>query len=89
MPSPVSLNVNNFSFFRKVGDGIRKTGLGHFEDNKSPIILAILGGLSVSIIGIFVPPTMFWSEFEMETIAVPGTDLPQVWPQVNVGQMHE
>ena len=58
-------------------------GFGSFEDTDSPILLAALGGLCVSIIGILVPPSMFWSEYEIGSIAEPGKDLPYVWPQVS------
>lgn len=70
------------SFFRRLGNGVGKVGLGHFEDTESPIMLAALGGLCVSVIAVLVPPTMFWAELEMETIASPGKDLPHIWPQV-------
>ncbi len=69
--------------FRRIGKGVKFIGLGHFEDTKSPIILAALGGVCVSVIGVLVPPTMFWAEFEIGSIAEPGKDLPHIWPQVN------
>ena len=69
--------------FRKVGKGVHALGLGHFEDTKSPVILCALGGLCISILGVLVPPTMFWAEFEIGSIAEPGKDLPHIWPQVN------
>ncbi len=68
--------------FRKVGKGVSLIGLGHFEDSQYPIILAALGGVCVSVIGVLVPPTMFWSEFEIGSIAEPGKELPHIWPQV-------
>ncbi|CAM9780961.1 unnamed protein product [Pylaiella littoralis] len=69
------------SMFRKVGKGVSILGLGHFEDTKSPIILCALGGLCVSVLGVLVPPSMFWAEFEIGSIAEPGRDLPHIWPQ--------
>lgn len=75
--------LNTFSMFRKVGKGVSLLGLGHFEDTKSPVILCALGGLCVSILGVLVPPSMFWSEFEIGSVAEPGRELPHIWPQVN------
>ena len=72
--------------FRKVGKGVHALGLGHFEDTKSPIILCALGGLCISILGVLVPPTMFWAEFEIGSIAEPGKELPHVWPPVSRGR---
>lgn len=68
--------------FRKIGKGVGFIGLGHFEDTHSPIILCALGGLCVSVLGVLVPPTMFWAEFEIGSIAEPGKELPHIWPQV-------
>lgn len=61
---------------------MNKTGLGQFADTKYPVVLAALGGLCASVIGVLVPPTMFWSELEIASIAEPGKDLPNIWPQV-------
>ncbi|CAM9371506.1 unnamed protein product [Ectocarpus sp. 6 AP-2014] len=72
------------SVFRKIGKGVSILGLGHFEDTKSPIILCALGGLCVSALGVLVPPSMFWAEFEIGSIAEPGKDLPHIWPQGGV-----
>ncbi|CAM9352397.1 unnamed protein product, partial [Hapterophycus canaliculatus] len=69
------------SMFRKVGKGVSLLGLGHFEDTHSPIVLCALGGLCVSVLGVLVPPTMFWAEFEIGSIAEPGKALPHIWPQ--------
>ncbi|CAM9537552.1 unnamed protein product [Ascophyllum nodosum] len=68
------------AIFRGVAKGVERIGLGDFETTNRPIVLAALGGLSISILGVLVPPTMFWSEFEIGVIAEPGTDLPHVWP---------
>lgn len=76
---------NNFRMFRKVGEGVSRLGLGHFEDTRSPIMLCALGGFCVSALGVLVPPTMFWSKVEIGSIAEPGRDLPHIWPQVNRG----
>ncbi|CAN0041542.1 unnamed protein product, partial [Sphacelaria rigidula] len=68
------------SFFRRVGKGVGAIGLGHFENPPAPVILCALGGLSISIIGVLVPPSMFWAEFEIGSIADPSKELPHVWP---------
>lgn len=60
-----------------------KLGLGYnFEITTCPILMCAVGGLFVGTIGVLVPPTMFWSEGEINTLAVPGTDLPHMLPQV-------
>ena len=82
-PRPSPCFLNQISLFRSVGKGVKKIGLGHFEDTKSPVILAALGGLCISTIGVLVPPSMFWAEFEMKSIAEPGRALPHIWPQVS------
>ena len=61
---------------------MKLTGFGYFEDTKSPILLAAMGGFCISIIGVLVPPTMFWAEYEIGCIADPRKDLPLIWPQV-------
>lgn len=77
-----SRDESKTSVFRSVGKGMNKTGLGQFADTKYPVVLAALGGLCASVIGVLVPPTMFWSELEIASIAEPGKDLPNIWPQV-------
>ena len=77
--------VHLYRIFRGVAKGVERIGLGDFETTNRPIVLAALGGLSISILGVLVPPTMFWSEFEIGVIAEPGTDLPHVWPPVGSG----
>lgn len=79
-----SLLADNRSMFRRVGKGVKVMGLGNFDDTRSPVILAALGGLCVSVIGVLVPPTMFWSEFEIASIAEPGKPLPHIWPPVSL-----
>ena len=71
-----------YSLFRGVAKGVKRVGLGNFETTSRPILLAALGGLLVSTLGILIPPSMFWSESETGVIAEPGTDLPHIWPQV-------
>lgn len=62
---------------------VHKIGLGHFEDTPKPVILATLGGLLIGIIGVLVPPSMFWAEFEIGSIADEKVPLPHVWPPVS------
>jgi len=51
-----------------------KTGL-----NKSPIILATIGGFIIGWIGVIYPQTLFWSEGEMQTVLDRGiTPLPHI-----------
>ncbi|CAM9963270.1 unnamed protein product, partial [Choristocarpus tenellus] len=73
------------SLHRTIAKCLHAVGLGNFEDTQRPVVLAALGGLFVAMIGIIFPPTMFWSEFEIEALAVPGTRLHNVWPQVRCG----
>ena len=41
----------------------------------------LLGGLLVGILGVLVPPTMFWGEYEIQTLADPiHRPLPHIWP---------
>lgn len=61
---------------------VKAIGFGDFDTTNRPIVLIALGGLFVSILGVFMPPTMFWSEYEVGAIAEPGKDLPYVWPPV-------
>lgn len=41
----------------------------------------MLGGFLIGIIGIFLPPVMFWGEFEISTLADPSKPLPHIWPK--------
>lgn len=54
--------------------------LGITDDH--PIKLSIIGGIGVCTLGILVPHTFFWGEFEMQTIGSlsPAADLPHIWP---------
>lgn len=64
-----------------MGKGVHRIGLGHFEDTHAPVLLAALGGMCISVVGVLVPPSMFWAEFEMDSIAEPGKPLAHIWPQ--------
>ena len=41
----------------------------------------MLGGFLIGVIGIFLPPVMFWGEFEIGTLADPNKPLPHIWPK--------
>lgn len=51
-----------------------------------PIIRAVVGGVGISIIGVFIPHTLFWGEFEFQTLsrASPSSTLPHVWPTTGI-----
>lgn len=42
----------------------------------------VIGGFLIGIIGVLLPPTMFWGEFEINTLANPLRPLAHIWPQV-------
>ena len=54
------------------------------QEHHTPIKSGLLGGLIVGVIGVLVPPTMFWGEYEIQTIADPSKGLPHIWPQGGV-----
>jgi hypothetical protein len=58
-------------------------GLGSFEDRyaRTPVALAAAGGLVIALIGVLLPPTMFWSEIEITTLAGESLPLPHIFPQ--------
>ena len=50
----------------------------------SPIPRAILGGFGICAIGLAIPQSLFWGEYELEKIAVAADsvrDLPHLWPK--------
>jgi len=51
-------------------------------DNKYAILRAILGAIVITIIGLFIPQTLFWSEEEFEVIvtSAPSSELQHVFP---------
>lgn len=50
------------------------------HEHHTPVRSGLLGGLLVGILGVLVPPTMFWGEFEIQTLADPSRRLPHIWP---------
>lgn len=52
-----------------------------FVESKRPIFTGMFAGLTFGLIGVFLPPTMFWGEFEMRTVADDSVELEHVWPK--------
>ena len=52
------------------------------QEHHTPVASGLVGGFLIGLIGIFLPPTMFWGEFEIRTLANPGkVALPHIWPK--------
>ena len=51
------------------------------QEHKTPVACGTLGGLLVGILGVLLPPTMFWGEFEINTLIDNSRPLPHVWPK--------
>lgn len=51
-----------------------------FHEHHTPVRSGLLGGLLIGILGVLIPPTMFWGEFEIQTLADPSRRLPHIWP---------
>ncbi|KAK9821879.1 hypothetical protein WJX74_008487 [Apatococcus lobatus] len=52
------------------------------QEHHTPVASGMVGGFLIGLIGIFLPPTMFWGEFEIRTLANPGeVALPHIWPK--------
>jgi len=66
-------------FHFKVMGTFKKFGL--LEDKKA-IFRAIVGACVIVPIGMFIPQTMFWGEYEFQAISTmsPAADLDHVWP---------
>ncbi|GMH39649.1 hypothetical protein BSKO_07547 [Bryopsis sp. KO-2023] len=50
-------------------------------ESKRPILTGMAGGFVFGVIGIFLPTTMFWGEFEMKTVADTSVPLEHIWPK--------
>lgn len=50
-------------------------------ESERPILSGMFGGLLFGLIGVFLPTTLFWGEFEMQTIADDSVPLNHVWPK--------
>lgn len=51
------------------------------QEHKTPVKSGFVGGVLIGLIGIFLPPTMFWSEFEISNMANTAHPLTHVWPE--------
>ena len=58
----------------------------HLLESKNTIKRALLGATGIVFLGLLVPQTMFWGEFEIGTIITmgPAKSLPNVWPTTGV-----
>jgi H+/Cl- antiporter ClcA len=58
---------------------------GKFQllDNKNAVYRGLAGATVVCLLGMLIPQTMFWGEFEFQTIATMGntSELVHIWPQ--------
>ncbi|CDF37125.1 unnamed protein product [Chondrus crispus] len=56
--------------------------LDQFNISSDPLKLSIFGGVGVVTLGLLIPQTFFWGEFEMQTIGSlsPASSLPHIWP---------
>ncbi|CAL8470569.1 g10111 [Coccomyxa elongata] len=51
------------------------------HEHHAPVKCGVIGGFLIGIIGVLLPPTMFWGEFEINTLANPSSPLAHIWPQ--------
>ncbi|KAK9806589.1 hypothetical protein WJX73_005358 [Symbiochloris irregularis] len=51
------------------------------HEHKAPVSCGFVGGFLVGLIGILLPPTMFWGEYEINTLADQSRPLPHIWPR--------
>lgn len=54
------------------------------QEHHTPVRSGALGGLVIGVIGVLLPPVMFWGEFEIGTLAAPSAALPHIWPKGGV-----
>merc|ERR1719502_971153 len=53
--------------------------------NQDHILKGLIGGIAIGVIGVLFPETLFWAEYEAQTIISGGADpLPHVNPRVGV-----
>eukprot|EP00579_Thalassiosira_antarctica_P000987 CAMPEP_0201868202 /NCGR_PEP_ID=MMETSP0902-20130614/2191_1 /ASSEMBLY_ACC=CAM_ASM_000551 /TAXON_ID=420261 /ORGANISM="Thalassiosira antarctica, Strain CCMP982" /LENGTH=721 /DNA_ID=CAMNT_0048393519 /DNA_START=46 /DNA_END=2211 /DNA_ORIENTATION=- len=69
------------NFHWRLMDFFRMLGLLD-DENTYAVPRVLLGACGVVIIGMLVPQTMFWGEFEVGVLATlsPASELPHVWP---------
>ncbi len=58
--------------------------LMQLQEHHTPVRSGLFGGFVIGVIGVLLPPVMFWGEFEIGTLAAPSTALPHIWPKGGV-----
>jgi H+/Cl- antiporter ClcA len=58
------------------------------DDRKTPVACGVLGGLAIGTVGMLLPPTLFWGEYEIKTLADASLALPNIWPKGGVWSLH-
>jgi len=58
--------------------------LMHLQEHHTPVRSGLFGGFVIGVVGVLLPPVMFWGEFEIGTLAAPSTALPHIWPKGGV-----
>lgn len=54
------------------------------DEHATPVPCGLLGGFIVGVVGMLLPPTMFWGEFELKSWANSSIPLAHVWPQSGI-----
>ena len=54
------------------------------DEHSAPTACGALGGFVIAVTGMLLPPTMFWGEFELRSMADPTIPLPHIWPRGGV-----
>jgi H+/Cl- antiporter ClcA len=54
------------------------------DEHATPVPCGLLGGFIIGIVGMLLPPTMFWGEMELKSWANPSIPLAHVWPQSGI-----
>ena len=54
------------------------------QEHHAPVRCGVIGGFLIGVIGVLLPPVMFWGEFEINTLANPSRALPHIWPQAGI-----
>ncbi|KAL9185531.1 hypothetical protein ACHAXT_003308 [Thalassiosira profunda] len=69
------------NFHWRLMDGFRKLGLLD-DENIFAVRRCLVGAVGVALIGMLIPQTMFWGEYEIQAIATlsPASKLAHVWP---------
>lgn len=54
--------------------------------SNSPLKLSIFGGVGICTLGVLIPQTLFWGEYEMQTIGSlsPASSLEHIWPTTGI-----